>query len=63
MEGTIRLTNQEVYGGYINSIQYVEVTSGLLEVCVNGTYLQICNNTSVDPDLQESVCYSLDFDG
>ena len=62
-EGSIRLYGQEVYEGYINSTRLVEVTSGLLEVCVNGTYLRICNNSLVDLSLAEVVCYDLGFDG
>ena len=63
VEGTIRLDGQEMYDAYIDSTGYVQVTSGLLEVCVNGTYLQICSNSLVDMALAEVVCYSLDFDG
>ena len=62
-EGTIRLANQETYTGYINSTEYVEVTSGVLEVCFNGTYVQMCNSSRVDPALADTVCYSLGYDG
>ena len=62
-EGTVRLTDQQTYSTYLNSIRYVEVTSGVLEVCVNGTNLEMCYSSDVDPDLADAVCYYLGYDG
>ena len=62
-EGTVRLANQQTYSAYLNSTRYVEVTSGILEVCVNGTNLEMCNSSDVDPTLAETVCYYLGYDG
>ena len=62
-EGAVSLTDQETYSEYLNSTGYVQVTSGILEVCVNGTNLQICNSSDVDPDLADAVCYYLGYDG
>ena len=62
-EGTVRLTNKQTYSEYLNSTEYVQVTSGILEVCVNGTNLQMCNSSDVDPTLADTVCYYLGYDG
>ena len=41
----------------------VEVTGGILEACVNGSFLQMCNGSSTDIDLANAVCNSLGYDG
>ena len=63
IEGSLRLSDQSTfydseYFGYS-----VEVTSGILEVCVNGTFLQMCNGSSTDLVLANTVCNSLEYDG
>ena len=60
-EGSIRLINQQTR--YASWNEYVEVTSGVLEVCVNGTYLRMCNSSRVDEALADTVCYYLGYDG
>ena len=63
-EGTVRLLNQYTFSSYDNTLAgYIEVTGGNLEVCVNGTFLQVCNSPSVDQALANSVCYYLGYDG
>ena len=57
-EGSIRLYNQQV--DYENLVQ---VTTGVLEVCVNGIYVKICTTASIDPAIAGSVCYDLGYDG
>ena len=59
-EGDVRLYNQE---SYYDTEDLVLVTSGVLEVCVNGNYLQLCNSASTDPALGYSICYALGYDG
>ena len=57
-EGSIRLYNQQV--DYDNLVQ---VTTGVLEVCLNGIYVPICTTASIDPAFSGSVCYALGYDG
>lgn len=59
-EGSIRLYNQQVNYDYE---ELVQVTTGVLEVCVNGIYVQICTTASIDPAFSGSVCYNLGYDG
>lgn len=64
-EGTVRLSNQYTYTTYYNlGSNAEEVTTGGLEVCVNGTFLQVCNSSNVDAALADSICkYYLGYDG
>ena len=59
-EGDVRLYNQE---SFFDNEELVLVTSGVLEVCVNGSYLQLCDSASTDPALGYSICYALGYDG
>ena len=63
IEGSVRLSDQFTFNGPDEFGDSVEVTGGILEACVNGSFLQVCNGSSTDIDLANTVCYSLGYDG
>ena len=62
-EGSVRLSDP--FPLYVNEDVGAsrEVVRGILEVCVNGSFLQLCNGSSTDLDLADTVCNSLGYDG
>ena len=62
IEGS-RLSNQFTFEGFDEFGASVEVTGGILEACVNGSFLQMCNGSSTDVNLANTVCNSLGYDG
>ena len=40
-----------------------EVTSGILEVCYSGSYLEVCVTASSDLVLVNTLCLELGYDG
>ena len=63
IEGSPRLSDQFTFNGPDGFGASVEVTGGILEACVNGSFLQMCNGSSTDIHLANTVCNSLGYDG
>ena len=62
-DGSVQLSHQFTLNVSHEFGASLEVTGGILEVCVNGSFLQTCNGSSTDLDLANTVCNSLDYDG
>ena len=63
IEGNVRLSHQTKYYGQRGFDAIVEVAGGILEACINGSFLQMCKGSSTDMDLANTVCNSLGYDG
>ena len=52
----------DVYTYYTDN-STVEVTTGILEVCINGIYQQVCNSYNLDLEFANGICFSQGYGG
>ena len=59
---SVRLSNQDTLNVvYMSGLE--EVTSGILEICANESFLQVCKSSSFDSGLANTVCHDLGYGG
>ena len=63
-DSDIRLRNNMESSEDIGNGQIVEYITGVLDICLNGTYASVCNDTDIDPlEVARIACQYMGYYG